>query len=87
MQLWSKIKAELKEENPNLETEDVNESQKISLPLELQQRFRFLKHSPDVGGDKNAAAQIETAERLIREGKLEPKNLLKNDKKHKKLSK
>jgi hypothetical protein len=87
LRLWSKIKAELKEENPNLETEDVNESQKISLPLELQQRFRFLKHSPDVGGAKNAAAQIETAERLIREGKLEPKNLLKNDKKHKKLSK
>ena len=57
------------------------------LPLELQQRFKFLRHSPDVGGAKNAAAQIETAERLKREGKLQPKNLITNDKDSQKLPK
>lgn len=88
LRLWSKIKKELKDENPDLETEDVNESQKIALPMELQHRFSFLKNSPDIGGAKNAAAQIETVRRLKSEGKLEPKQQqLSNDNTSKKLSK
>ena len=74
LRLWSKLKKEQVEEDPNFDQQDVNAHQGISIPKRLTQMFGFFDKAKDADGAKNIAAQIMTAERLHKEGKISIKH-------------
>ena len=83
LKLWSKIKAELKEADPNFDDKDVNTHQQKSLPIRLAETIKFFQRANDPDGAKNIASQLVTAERLMKEGKIPSlikKDQIKNDK-------
>ena len=70
LRLWSKLKDELVKEDPNFDKQNVDTHQKDSLPKRLFKTFQFFDKAKDADGAKNIAAQIMTAQRLHKEGKL-----------------
>ena len=70
LRLWSKLKDELIKEDPNFDKNNVDTHQKDSLPKRLFKTFQFFDKAKDADGAKNIAAQIMTAQRLHKEGKL-----------------
>ena len=70
LRLWSQLKDELVKQDPNFDKENVNTHQKESLPKRLLKTFQFFDKARDADGAKNIAAQIMTAQRLEKEGKL-----------------
>lgn len=70
LRLWSKLKDELVKEDPNFDKNNVDTHQKDSLPKRLFKTFQFFDKAKDADGAKNIAAQIMTAQRLHKEGKL-----------------
>tara|TARA_A100001388_G_scaffold88107_1_gene63694 strand:- start:7452 stop:8126 length:675 start_codon:yes stop_codon:yes gene_type:complete len=83
LRLWSKIKSELKESDPNFDDKNVNTHQQQALPIRLAQTMRFFDKANDADGAKNIMSQLVTAERLIKEGKMPPiktNQQIKNDK-------
>ena len=70
LRLWSKLKDELIKEDPNFDKENVDTHQKEALPKRLLKTFQFFDKAGDADGAKNIAAQIMTAQRLEKEGKL-----------------
>tara|TARA_A100001515_G_scaffold109918_1_gene90797 strand:- start:84 stop:758 length:675 start_codon:yes stop_codon:yes gene_type:complete len=83
LRLWSKIKSELKESDPNFDDKNVNTHQQQALPIRLAQTMRFFDKANDADGAKNIMSQLVTAERLIKEGKMPPiktNQEIKNDK-------
>jgi len=84
LRLWSKLKKEQVEQDPNFNQQDVNAHQGISIPKRLSQMFGFFDKAKDADGAKNIAGQLMTAERLHKEGKLkvnhEVKEQIDNDK-------
>ena len=86
LRLWSKIKAELKEADPNFDDKNVNTHQQQALPIRLAETIKFFDKAGDADGAKNIMSQLVTAERLMREGKIapiKPKNQIKDDKTNK----
>ena len=81
LRLWSKLKHELVQSDPNFDKKDVNTHQQDALPKRL---FK----TNDADGAKNVAAQIMTAQRLAKEGKIkteltkEEKDKIPDDKKN-----
>ena len=83
LRLWSKIKAELKEADPNFDDQNVNTHQQKALPIRLAETIKFFEKANDPDGAKNIASQLVTAERLMKEGKIPSlikKDQIKNDK-------
>jgi len=70
LRLWSKLKDELIKEDPDFDKNNVDTHQKDSLPKRLFKTFQFFDKAKDADGAKNIAAQIMTAQRLHKEGKL-----------------
>jgi hypothetical protein len=70
LKLWSQLKDELVKQDPNFDKENVDTHQKESLPKRLLKTFQFFDKARDADGAKNIAAQIMTAQRLEKEGKL-----------------
>ena len=70
LRLWSKLKDELVKQDPNFDKNNVDTHQKDSLPKRLFKTFQFFDKAKDADGAKNIAAQIMTAQRLHKEGKL-----------------
>ena len=70
LRLWSKLKDELIKEDPNFDKNNVDTHQKDSLPKRLFKTYQFFDKAKDADGAKNIAAQIMTAQRLHKEGKL-----------------
>jgi hypothetical protein len=64
------LKDELVKQDPNFDKENVDTHQKESLPKRLLKTFQFFDKARDADGAKNIAAQIMTAQRLEKEGKL-----------------
>lgn len=86
LRLWSKIKAELKEADPNFDDQNVNTHQQKALPIRLAETIKFFERANDPDGAKNIASQLVTAERLMKEGKIPSlikKDQIKNDKTNK----
>lgn len=84
LRLWSQLKDELVKQDPNFDKENVDTHQKEALPKRLLKTFQFFDKAGDADGAKNIAAQIMTAQRLEKEGKLkvngEAKETITNDK-------
>jgi hypothetical protein len=84
LKLWSQLKDELVKQDPNFDKENVDTHQKEALPKRLLKTFQFFDKARDADGAKNIAAQIMTAQRLEKEGKLkvngEAKETITNDK-------
>jgi hypothetical protein len=84
LRLWSQLKDELVKQDPNFDKENVDTHQKEALPKRLLKTFQFFDKARDADGAKNIAAQIMTAQRLEKEGKLkvngEAKETITNDK-------
>jgi hypothetical protein len=70
LKLWSQLKDELVKQDPNFDKKNVDTHQKESLPKRLLKTFQFFDKARDADGAKNIAAQIMTAQRLEKEGKL-----------------
>jgi len=70
LRLWSQLKDELVKQDPNFDKENVDTHQKEALPKRLLKTFQFFDKAGDADGAKNIAAQIMTAQRLEKEGKL-----------------
>lgn len=70
LRLWSQLKDELVKQDPNFDKQNVDTHQKESLPKRLLKTFQFFDKARDADGAKNIAAQIMTAQRLEKEGKL-----------------
>ena len=70
LKLWSQLKDELVKQDPNFDKQNVDTHQKESLPKRLLKTFQFFDKAGDADGAKNIAAQIMTAQRLEKEGKL-----------------
>ena len=70
LKLWSQLKDELVKQDPNFDKQNVDVHQKESLPKRLLKTFQFFEKANDADGAKNIAAQIMTAQRLEKEGKL-----------------
>ncbi len=70
LKLWSQLKDELVKQDPNFDKQNVDTHQKESLPKRLLKTFQFFDKARDADGAKNIAAQIMTAQRLEKEGKL-----------------
>ena len=70
LRLWSQLKDELVKQDPNFDKENVDTHQKEALPKRLLKTFQFFDKARDADGAKNIAAQIMTAQRLEKEGKL-----------------
>jgi len=91
LRLWSHLKDELVKEDPNFDKQNVDTHQKEALPKRLLQTWQFFDKAKDADGAKNIAAQIMTAERLQKEGRLSIKNstngAIPNDQTNQKLSK
>ena len=70
LKLRSQLKDELVKQDPNFDKQNVDVHQKESLPKRLLKTFQFFEKANDADGAKNIAAQIMTAQRLEKEGKL-----------------
>ena len=86
LRLWSKLKHEIVRSDPNFDKENVNTHQQDSLPKRLFKTWQFFDKANDADGAKNIAAQIMTAQRLAKEGKIKTdliKDKIKDDKNNK----
>tara|TARA_R100001591_G_scaffold118246_1_gene140123 strand:+ start:1880 stop:2557 length:678 start_codon:yes stop_codon:yes gene_type:complete len=86
LRLWSKLKHEIVRSDPNFDKENVNTHQQDSLPKRLFKTWQFFDKAGDADGAKNIAAQIMTAQRLAKEGKIKTnlmKDKIKDDKNNK----
>ena len=86
LRLWSKLKHEIVRSDPNFDKENVNTHQQDSLQKRRFKTCQFFDKANDADGAKNIAAQIMTAQRLAKEGKIKTdliKDKIKDDKNNK----